>query len=387
MKSCPHCAEKIQKGTKVCRLCQQHFDIQQNQRKKGKFSVGFLVTLVMLVLSFFSTYVVYDTPTVIAKEHSNFPFRNGERIYLKNMGHIDGPRWLDGRTANGTVGLAPTTRGGYTGTRWEVSVIGNNQISLKCLGHIDGSRWLDGRTANGTVGLAPTTRGGYTGTRWEVSVVGNNQISLKCMGHIDGPRWLDGRTANGTVGLAPTTKGGYTGTRWKVIRVKDQYNQYQPKLRYKLPQKVFLFQNGDQVYLKCMGHIDGPRWLDGRTANGTVGLAPTTKGGYTGTRWEVSIIGNNQISLKCMGHINGSRWLDGRTANGTVGLAPTTRGGYTGTRWEVSIIGNNQISLKCMGHIDGPRWLDGRTANGTVGLAPTTAGGYTGTRWKVIKAR
>jgi hypothetical protein len=339
MKSCPHCAEKIQKGTKVCRLCQQHFDIQQNQRKKGKFSVGFLVTLVMLVLSFFSTYVVYDTPTVIAKEHSNFPFRNGERIYLKNMGHIDGPRWLDGRTANGTVGLAPTTRGGYTGTRWEVSV------------------------------------------------VGNNQISLKCMGHIDGPRWLDGRTANGTVGLAPTTKGGYTGTRWKVIRVKDQYNQYQPKLRYKLPQKVFLFQNGDQVYLKCMGHIDGPRWLDGRTANGTVGLAPTTKGGYTGTRWEVSIIGNNQISLKCMGHINGSRWLDGRTANGTVGLAPTTRGGYTGTRWEVSIIGNNQISLKCMGHIDGPRWLDGRTANGTVGLAPTTAGGYTGTRWKVIKAR
>jgi hypothetical protein len=39
--------------------------------------------------------------------------------------------------------------------------------------------------------------------------------------------------------------------------------------------------------LKCLGDIDGPRWLDGRTADGTVGVAPTTEPPFTGTKWEV----------------------------------------------------------------------------------------------------
>jgi hypothetical protein len=44
--------------------------------------------------------------------------------------------------------------------------------------------------------------------------------------------------------------------------------------------------NGGVYHFKCLGDIEGNRWLDGRTQDGTVGLAPTTTGGYTGTSWQ-----------------------------------------------------------------------------------------------------
>jgi hypothetical protein len=59
----------------------------------------------------------------------------------------------------------------------------------------------------------------------------------------------------------------YTGTRWQVVQMDDS--------------------NPNIVALKCLGDIEGPRWLDGRTANGTVGLASTTEPPFTGTKWEV----------------------------------------------------------------------------------------------------
>jgi hypothetical protein len=39
-------------------------------------------------------------------------------------------------------------------------------------------------------------------------------------------------------------------------------------------------------YDTCLGDIQGARWLDGRTTNGTVGLASTTESPFTGTKWE-----------------------------------------------------------------------------------------------------
>ena len=44
-------------------------------------------------------------------------------------------------------------------------------VTLECLGHLFGNRWLDGRPAEGTVGLAPRTDGGFTGTRWLLRVL------------------------------------------------------------------------------------------------------------------------------------------------------------------------------------------------------------------------
>jgi hypothetical protein len=138
---------------------------------------------------------------------------------------------------------------------------------------------------------------------------------------------------------------------------------------------------GNEVVLQCLGDIAGNRWLDGRTGNSTVGLAPETDGGFTGTRWRVHDGGNGSIMLECLGNIAGNRWLDGRTGNGTVGLAPETDGGFTGTRWRVHDLGNSNFAFECLGSLPGNRWLDGRTGNGTVGLAPGTDGGFTGTRW------
>ncbi|WP_414582282.1 hypothetical protein [Scytonema sp. PCC 10023] len=41
---------------------------------------------------------------------------------MENQGNINGPRWLDGRTADGTVGLAPTKDEPFTGTKWRVNL-------------------------------------------------------------------------------------------------------------------------------------------------------------------------------------------------------------------------------------------------------------------------
>ena len=140
---------------------------------------------------------------------------------------------------------------------------------------------------------------------------------------------------------------------------------------------------GTKISLKCLGTHEGPRFLDGRTANATIGLAPITSFPLTGTHWEVIDDGPNRVALKCLGQVEGPRFLDGRTGNGTIGLAPATDGIFTGTHWEVIDDGPNRVALKCLGQVEGPRFLDGRTANGTVGLAPATDGIFTGTHWEV----
>lgn len=94
-------------------------------------------------------------------------------------------------------------------------------------------------------------------------------------------------------------------------------------------------------------------------------------------------------TLKCLGNANGPRWLDGRTGNGTVGLALETGRQFSGTRWEIFEISSGILALKCLGNVNGPRWLDGRTGNGTVGLAPNTPtpdGGFSGATWRLYNA-
>jgi hypothetical protein len=94
---------------------------------------------------------------------------------------------------------------------------GSSNLILKCMGDVDGPRFLDGRTGDGSVGLAPITEGNFTGTHWQPLDDGPGRIILKCLGNIDGPRFLDGRTGNGTVGLAPSPEGNFTGTHWEIV--------------------------------------------------------------------------------------------------------------------------------------------------------------------------
>jgi hypothetical protein len=152
-----------------------------------------------------------------------------------------------------------------------------------------------------------------------------------------------------------------------------------------LPLSAFgaVLAHGNAISLRCLGDRRGPRYLDGRTHDGTVGLAADTTRRYSGTQWQVYGSGD-AIYLKCLGHIEGPRWLDGRTHNGTVGLAPGTKRPYTGTRWKVLPFegGSNIVALQCLGHIEGPRFLDGRTHDGTVWLASTTNPPFSGTKWE-----
>jgi hypothetical protein len=134
------------------------------------------------------------------------------------------------------------------------------------------------------------------------------------------------------------------------------------------------FGNGDLINLECQG-FPTHRWLDGRTHQNFVGLAPTTGGNFTGTRWEVVLQGGDKINLKCRGTLPGNRWLDGVTEDASVWLAPTTGGVYTGTLWQVFRVGGtaDQITLKCLGKgMEGNRWLVGRRDH-AVGLAPQAA--------------
>ncbi len=57
---------------------------------------------------------------------------------------------------------------------------------------------------------------------------------------------------------------------------------------------------GVSLTLKCLGNIEGPRFLDGRTGYGTVGLAPSTDGPFTGTHWEVIGVPNPAITLRAV---------------------------------------------------------------------------------------
>jgi hypothetical protein len=149
----------------------------------------------------------------------NLPFENHQYITLKCQAVGEGPRFLDGRTHNGSVGLAPHTNPPFTGTKWEVIFVPGktHQINLYCRGTTPGNRWLDGVTQEGRVALAPTRAGAFTGTYWEGVLVSGttDQIALKCLGTgLEGNRWLIGH-GDGTVGLAPQG-GQIAGTRWKV---------------------------------------------------------------------------------------------------------------------------------------------------------------------------
>src|SRR6266567_2298121 len=137
---------------------------------------------------------------------------------------------------------------------------------------------------------------------------------------------------------------------------------------------------------ECLGDLPGPRFLDGRTQDGTVGLAPSTDDAFTGTRWEVTTIGDGVVTMKCRGAVEPAdhrRFLDGQTLDGTVDLAPRTTPPFSGARWALVELAQGVVTLQCLGDLPGPRFLDGRTLDGTVGLAPTTAAPFTGTLWEM----
>jgi hypothetical protein len=138
----------------------------------------------------------------------------GDKIILEPLGDYPGPQWLDGRMADGTVGLAPNAGEGYPGTWWMVYDGGDGAIMLECQADLPGPRWLDGHSAEGAVGLAPATGADHPGTRWMAHDCGDGYIALECLDPLAGPKWLAIRTEDGTPGLAPEIGESCAGTWW-----------------------------------------------------------------------------------------------------------------------------------------------------------------------------
>ena len=178
----------------------------------GKNSIETLPCSPQITAAFLSQLLTLDA--VLA---GGPPLKHGDIISLQAQVESDGPRWLDGRTQDGTVGLAPSCAAPYTGAKWKVhDEDGDGVIALENLGNVEGPRWLDGRTQDGTVGLAPN-RESYTGTNWRVIDLGNGVVALMNLGDLDGPRWLEGRPADATVGLVANSNFPYLGTSWLIV--------------------------------------------------------------------------------------------------------------------------------------------------------------------------
>jgi hypothetical protein len=281
----------------------------------------------------------------------------GSILTLECQGAAPGPKFLDGRTREGTVGLAPNI---YTsGTQWLLAMHAGAVITLKCMGDLRGARYLDGRTLDATVGLLPDSSAGNSGTRWAISEEPDGSVTLRCLGVADGNRYLDGRTMDGTVGLAPDTGPQFSGTSWR------------------------LTVTGKLVMIFCEGDLDkGKRFLDGRTGEGTVGLVDTTHDPFVGTRWHLSGSEDN-FTLKCLGGGDGPWYLDGDTASGRVALVPHTNPPFSGTHWRFNRSADGS-TLECRGDRRGLNFLDGRTHEGTVALVGDP-GDLQGARWRILE--
>lgn len=149
-----------------------------------------------------------------------------------------------------------------------------------------------------------------------------------------------------------------------------------------------VLDHGHFVSLRCLSRERGQaRFLDGRTGDGSVGLAPHTRQPFTGTKWKVRRVRDGVIALECQGTIPGSnRWLDGRIADGSVALAPTVQNPFTGTRWEVAPIeggGGSIVALRCTAAGNEAGWLEGRIGAGAVRLAATATQPFDTISWEV----
>src|SRR5205085_358152 len=92
-------------------------------------------------------------------------------VTIQTEGNIPGRSWLNAITGNSTVTLEKQFGGdALSGTWWQV-VCHGSAVSLRSLGRLVGPTtpvWLDGRTADGTVGLAPNFAPPYTGASWRL---------------------------------------------------------------------------------------------------------------------------------------------------------------------------------------------------------------------------
>lgn len=136
-------------------------------------------------------------------------------------------------------------------------------------------------------------------------------VALRCMGSGPEPnRFLAGRAGEARIHLAQSQAQEAAGTRWQIIAV-----------------------GGGKVHL-CMEDAPGVyRYLSGGR-DGSVRLVQSKES--PGALWTIGETEEGCVYLSCMETAYKSfGFLDGRTGDASVGLAPSIHGNYTGARWRV----------------------------------------------------
>jgi hypothetical protein len=197
-------------------------------------------------------------------------------VTLECLSKIQNPefRFLDGRTLEGAVGLAPHTSAPFSGTQWRVRFHGRI-VALECQGQVQvpiTGRFLDGHTPASTVAFAPTPLSRFTGARWLLQG-GSGDVTLKALGELEGEnRFLNGR-ADRVVELAANAGPDFPGTQWEMTEVPSPHSDV---------------ELGFLATFRCRGTVEtGFSFLDGILHEDKPFLAPNTAPPFTGTLWRV----------------------------------------------------------------------------------------------------
>ena len=341
--------------------------------------------------------------------------RDGSKFLLESLGTIAGSRWLNGRTADGTVDLAPRFGEPFSGTVWEPQSVGPLMFRLRNLGDIAGAQWLTCRTDNGSVTLStsssvppPVT------TVWRVDDLGGGIIALACGGAANA--WLDGRTQTAGVGLAPSNSAPFTGARWRLheVRAADVLTNRNDNSRTgaSLSEtvltpallksgrfgKLFAHQVDGQIYAQPL-FVENLRIGGGNhnvvfvatTQNSVYAFDADDDRAQSGPLWKSPQLGvpvprsdivADTLIDPAVGII-GTPAID--RASGTIFVVAKSKRVDTITN-EAELANDDVVAIQTEGNIAGRSWLDAVTGNGTVALAPDFGGDVlTGTFWQIAR--
>jgi hypothetical protein len=341
--------------------------------------------------------------------------RDGSVFLLESLGTIAGSRWLDGRTATGTVGLAPRFGEPFSGTVWEPHGIGPRMFTLRNRGDIEGARWLTCRPDNGDVSLSaavnvppPAT------TAWRVEELEDGVVALACGTAANA--WLDGRTQTAAVGLAPSHTPPFTGARWRLheLRGADVLTNRNDNartgaalsetvltpalLRSGRFGKLFTREVDGQVYAQPL-FVEG--LLIGGRKHNAVFVATAQNSVYafdadddqaqSGPLWKSGPLGlpvprSDVVGDKLIDPVIGiiSTPVIDRASETIFVVAKSTR--IDTIADQANLATDDTVTIKTEGNIPGPSWLNAITGNGTVALAPGSGFDVlSGTWWQVAR--
>ena len=155
----------------------------------------------------------------------------------------------------------------------------------------------------------------------------------------------------------------------------------------------------DTITLRCLGNVDGPRFLRGLVREDhSVRLVSLSEGHSDDTHWERGQSASREFwELQCLGGqppgVTHTALFLGGGRSGSVLITPASQGPEGKPQiWHAREVPGlpvaftlESVALRDAGVA--ARFLDGRTQSGEVGLAPNTDPPFTGTHWEISRVK